>query len=304
MTQPITDHSTVSPRATAFAIGAIALWCWSGACMAVGSRMMGAMPFLSISCVVGVITGIVAQAIQGRPVRDLFTLPPRVAIAALFGVSLMTILLILAIEIAPDGDLAQVMLINYLWPIWIVLLGIWLLDAKPHMGLVLVAAVLGFAGVAIARGIGSLTQRPESILPHALALVVSLLWAFYTVLLRRWKVPEAKGGSTLAWVACAVMAGAIAVFNGQWSAMPSVDLRAVFWILFIGIGPIGLAYHWWELGIKRGNVHLIAVLSYFIPVGSALLIGLLFREALNPALVPGALLITVGAWLGKRAARE
>jgi drug/metabolite transporter (DMT)-like permease len=78
----------------------------------------------------------------------------------------------------------------------------------------------------------------------------------------------------------------------------------VFWILFIGIGPIGLAYHWWELGIKRGNVHLIAVLSYFIPVGSALLIGLLFREALNPALVPGALLITVGAWLGKRAARE
>jgi drug/metabolite transporter (DMT)-like permease len=141
-------------------------------------------------------------------------------------------------------------------------------------------------------------------LPHALALVVSLLWAFYTVLLRRWRVPEEKGGSTFAWVACAAMTGIIAVFNGQWSAMPPLDLQVLFWILFIGIGPIGLAYHWWELGIKGGNVHLIAVLSYFTPVGSALLIGLLFREALNPALVPGALLITAGAWLGRRAARE
>lgn len=46
---------------------------------------------------------------------------------------------------------------------------------------------------------------------------------------------------------------------------------------------MGLAYHWWEIGVKRGNVPLISTLAYFIPVGSTLLIGLLFREAMGPS---------------------
>ena len=76
--------------------------------------------------------------------------------------------------------------------------------------------------------------------------------------------------------------------------------EAGFWILFGGIGPVGLAYHWWEIGVKRGNVHLLSLLAYFIPVGSSILIGLFFRESLGRGLLPGALLITAGAWLAGR----
>ena len=56
----------------------------------------------------------------------------------------------------------------------------------------------------------------------------------------------------------------------------------------------GLGYHWWEIGVKRGNVLRISTLAYFIPIGSTLLIGLLFREAMGSGLLFGAVLIADG----------
>jgi drug/metabolite transporter (DMT)-like permease len=53
--------------------------------------------------------------------------------------------------------------------------------------------------------------------------------------------------------------------------------------------------------VKRGHVPLISTLAYFIPIGSTLLIGLLFREAMGPSLLFGAILIAAGAWLAGQA---
>ena len=50
-----------------------------------------------------------------------------------------------------------------------------------------------------------------------------------------------------------------------------------------------------EIGVKKGPVFIIAVLSYFIPIGSSILIGLIFKEAMNPGLFLGAIFITIGA---------
>ena len=64
---------------------------------------------------------------------------------------------------------------------------------------------------------------------------------------------------------------------------------------------MGLAYHFWEIGVKSGNVRLIGQLAYFIPIGSSLLISLFFSSALSPALGIGAALIATGAWIARRA---
>ena len=66
---------------------------------------------------------------------------------------------------------------------------------------------------------------------------------------------------------------------------------------------MGLAYRWWESGMKLGNARLLGTLAYLIPVGSSVILGLLFEEALGPGLVPGALLIALGAWVGNRGGR-
>ncbi|MBU1743895.1 MAG: EamA family transporter [Proteobacteria bacterium] len=99
---------------------------------------------------------------------------------------------------------------------------------------------------------------------------------------------------------CALMAAAVAAIRGEWQNLPPIGAEAFFWILFGGIGPVGLAYHWWEIGVKRGHVPLISTLAYFIPIGSTLLIGILFRKAMGPGLLFGSVLIAAGAWLAGR----
>lgn len=286
--------------ATLLAVGSVVLWCWSGVCFSRGGRLMGPMVYLTWMTATGAATVVGLQVLRRRPVAALFRIPGRVAVSGFFGVALYTVMLALAFGVAAEADLGQVNLLNYLWPIWIVLLSLALLDEKPRAGL-FAGAVLGFGGVAVCRGLDGLLAPPADLRPHALALVGGFLWALYCVLLRRWRVPEDRGGTAFHFTACAAMAAGLAAAQGEWAALGSVPVEAWFWVLFGGVGPVGLAYHWWEIGIKRGSVHFLSLLAYFIPVGSSLLIGLFFSASMNAGLVPAALLIALGACLAGRA---
>jgi drug/metabolite transporter (DMT)-like permease len=286
--------------ATAFAIGSILLWSWSGVCFASGSRLIGPAVYLSFMTATGAGTIIVLQIFRRRPLLGLVRLPLKVIVSGFFGVALYTVMLAMAFGMAAESDLGQVNLLNYLWPIWIVLLSILLLEEHPGGLTVIGGALMGFTGVVLSKGIEGLLRPPVDWRPHLMALTGGFLWALYCVLLRRWRIPEEKGGTAFHFSVCALLAAVLAGWRGEWQVFPGLDPKAVIWILFGGIGPVGLAYHWWEIAIKRGSVRLIVLLAYFIPVGSSLLIGLFFKESLNPGLLPGAFLIAVGAWLSGR----
>jgi drug/metabolite transporter (DMT)-like permease len=158
--------------------------------------------------------------------------------------------------------------------------------------------------VAVSRDVDSFIRSPIVLVPYVLALTGGFLWAVYCVLLRKWRIPEEKGGTAFHFTACAIISGFIAIFKGQWSSMPGWTGDTLFWVLFGAIGPVGLGYYWWEIGVKKGAVNLIAALAYFIPIGSSLLIGLIFEEAMSAGLLPGAILITFGAWLVRYSSRN
>lgn len=287
-------------RATMAAIGSILLWCTSGACFAKGAQLLGPMAYLALITATGVATVALLQGLRRRPLGDLFRLPLRVVVAGFWGVSFYTVILALAFGIAPAKAIGQVNLLNYLWPVWIVLFSAILIDEKTRLILTASGVLLGFTGIVVARGPSTLLGLPEDPLPLALALLGGLLWAGYSVLLRLWRIPEEQGGTAFHFTACAAMAAVLAAFRGEWQALPPVTAEALFWVFFGGIGPVGLAYHWWEIGVKCGNVPLISTLAYFTPVGSTILIGFLFREAMGPGLLPGAVLIALGAWMAGR----
>ena len=292
---------TPRSRATLAAIGSILCWCWTGVCFAVGGRLAGPMAFLSLMCAAGVLTVVVVQLARRRPLVALAAIPPRVAVAGFFGVALYTVMLAAAVGMADPRDLGQVNLLNYLWPVWIVVLSLGLLDERPRVGLTLLGALTGFAGIAVARGFDRLLTPPASLLPHALAGLGGLLFALYCVLLRRWRVPEEQGGTAFHFTVCALMAAGIAAWRGEWAAWPGWSWPLLFWVLFGGVGPVGLGYLWWEIGMKRGDVRLIGQLAYFIPIGSSVLVGLFFAETLSAGLAAGAVLIATGAWVVRRA---
>jgi len=300
----VADGRAASRRATAAAIGSIVLWCASGVCYRAGAEILGDMPYLSVSCATGVLTIMVLDAARGRSVMDLLRPPLRVMVAGFFGVALYSVMLATAMGLADERDIGHVMLLNYLWPIWIVLLGLCLWPQRTAPVPAVCGALLGFAGVVMARGWSVLEQRPASLWPHVLAGAGGFMWALYSVLLRRWEIPPERGGSTFHFVVCAIMAAMLGAARGQWQWAAVTRPEALLLTAFAGAGPVGLAYYWWEIGMKRGAVQFIATASYFIPVGSMLLIGLFYREAMSPMLIPGALLVAAGAWVsGKAGAR-
>jgi drug/metabolite transporter (DMT)-like permease len=259
------------------------------------------MAYLTLMTATGVVTVTLLQRLRGQPFADLFRLPLRVMVAGFWGVAVYTVILALAFGIAPERMIGQVNLLNYLWPVWIVLLSAVLIREKTKRLPTLAGVLLGFTGIVVARGPAELLTAPENPLPLFLALLGGFLWACYSVLLRRWRIPVEQGGTAFHFTLCALMAAAVAAIRGEWQNLPPFGAEALFWILFGGIGPVGLAYHWWEIGVKRGHVPLISTLAYFIPIGSTLLIGLLFREAMGAGLFVGAVLIAVGAWVAGRA---
>jgi drug/metabolite transporter (DMT)-like permease len=298
---PAPPERNEKKRATLAAIGSILLWCASGVCFARGARLLGPMAYLTLMTATGVITVVLLQRFRGEPFAALVRLPLRVMVAGFWGVAFYTVILALAFGIAPERAIGQVNLLNYLWPVWIVLLSAVLIREKTRLLPAAAGVLLGFAGIVAARGPEELLRAPENPLPLFLALLGGFLWAIYSVLLRRWRIPAEQGGPAFHFTLCALMAAAIASLRGDWQHLPPIGAESLFWILFGGIGPVGLAYHWWEIGVKRGHVPLLSTLAYFIPIGSTLLIGLLFREAMGPGLLFGAALIAAGAWLSGRA---
>ncbi len=286
---------------TAIAFISVLLWCFSGICFRKGALGLDVFVSLSLMTGAGFTTAMFVQVLRGESLRSPFRLPAKAMLAGFFGVTLYTLMLAYAFAIAPASDVGQVNLLNYLWPVWIVLFSIILLKHKPRLPFLLAGIALGLIGVLVSRGLGNITHVPVSFLPHLLAVLGGMLWALYSVLLKYWNIPEENGGTSFHFGLCAIISALLAVWMGRWSSLPSPNAETVFWILFGGIGPVGLAYYFWEIGVKKGNIRLIASLAYFIPIGSSALIGLVFREALNSGLFLGGFLIAAGAILVQRA---
>ena len=208
-----------------------------------------------------------------------------------------------AFGIAAERDIGQINLLNYLWPVWMVALGMIFLGNKPRALLAISGILTGLFGVVISRGQNFFTHIPSDLFPHALALSGGFLWALYVVLLRKWKIPDEERGTALHFAVCALIAGLLAYFTNDWNRIPPLSWSMIFWILFGGIGPVGIAYSLYEISVKNGPVILIASFSYFIPIGSSLLIGLFFKEAMNKGLIFGAVFITVGSWMVHRSTK-
>jgi drug/metabolite transporter (DMT)-like permease len=216
-------------------------------------------------------------------------------IAGLFGYHL---LYFSALRLAPA---AQAGLIAYLWPLFIVL-GSGLLPGERLRRGHLLGAALAFAGAAlIVLGRGSAGgPAPNAALGFGLAFAAALTWAAYSVGSRRlgqWptvavtvyclgtallSVPAHLIWEETVWPATA----------GGWAAVAA-----------LGLGPVGLAFFLWDIGVKRGDIQLLGVGSYAAPLLSTLALVAAGEAEASWGLGGAALLIAGGAALAARPGR-
>ncbi|MCI2399555.1 EamA family transporter [Aliiroseovarius subalbicans] len=199
-----------------------------------------------------------------------------------------------ALRMAPAAEAG---LIAYLWPLLIVLLSGLLPGEHLRKGHV-IGALISFAGAAVIV-LGGASGFDASALPgFALAALCALTWSGYSVLSRR------LGSTPTASVAVFCLASAAL------STLAHLALEDTIWpatrlgwaaILGLGLGPVGLAFYVWDVGVKRGDIQLLGVASYGAPLLSTLALILAGVAAPSWSLLLAAGLITGGAVLAARA---
>ena len=275
--------------ATLAGCGALLLWSF----LALLARLAAGMPPLQITALGFAAGGLIALTVVAARGRvALLRQGPLAWVHGVGGLFGYHALYFAALALAPA---VEANLLNYLWPLLIVLLSAPILGMRlgPRR---LAGVALGFAGCAVLVGAGA-SFPPGAAWGFACAIGAAVVWSVYSVTSKRMAaVPtEAVAGFCLA---TALLAGvAHALFE------TTVTPGATQWlaVLLLGMGPLGAAFFLWDAGMKRGDPRLLGTLAYATPVASTLLLvaagegDFTWRAAVAALLVAGGGLLAATA---------
>lgn len=235
----------------------------------------------------------------GGPRRfAVFRQPRAFWLMAIFGLFAYHALYFLALRLAPA---AEANLINYLWPLLIVVFAAFVPGAEPIRGTQILGAAMGLAGTALlilGRG-GLSAASPASAWGYAAALSCALVWSGYSVLNRRFAAVPSEAMIGICG-AVALLGGAVHLLFEPATVWPSGAQWPALAVL--GVGPLGLAFLAWDHGTKHGDLPVLGTLAYGAPVLSTLLLLLLGLSAATVELAAACALVVGGAWVATRGA--
>ena len=276
-------------RARATGVGFLAILLW--ALLALLTVATGAVPPFQLSAMcfaVGAAGGFADMARRGAAPVAALRQPARVwalGVGGLFGYHFFYFT---ALRLALA---AEASLIAYLWPLLIVLFSGLLPGERlrwPHVA----GAAAAFAGAAllVAPRLGGFSAGGAA--GYAAAGVCAVTWAAYSVLSRRvGEAPtDAVAGFCLATAALSLLAH-LALETTAWPP----DARGWLATLALGLGPVGAAFYFWDVGCKRGDIQLLGVAAYAAPLLSTLALVASGAAEATPALLAAAALIAGGA---------
>jgi drug/metabolite transporter (DMT)-like permease len=284
----------MTPRAATL-LGLTAILMWSLlAVLTVASGSVPAFQLAAMTFAVGAMVGFLTWIGRRDATRALRQSPLAwmVGVGGLFGYHA---LYFLALRFAPPAEAG---LLNYLWPLLIVLFSSLLPGERLALHHI-VGALLGFAGtVILLLGSSSSSEFGAGRGPGLLAaLVAAFVWAAYSVMSRKLKsVPtDAVAGFCLGTaVLAAIVHGVVEVTVwpdtiGQWLAIAA-----------LGVGPVGAAFYAWDIGMKRGDIRVLGAASYATPLLSTafLILAGFARPSANLAIA--AVLIAGGGLIAAR----
>jgi drug/metabolite transporter (DMT)-like permease len=272
---------------TAFSLAVFTIFLWSF--LAYLGASLNHLPSLLVVAIALTVSGLFSSfRIQSWkvPVKTLL-----VGIGGLFGYHF---LYFSAYKFAPA---VETNLINYLWPLLIVLLSpLFLKDHRLRM-YHLAGALLGLSGAALIITDGKILLDFAFFKGYALAAGAALVWASYSLMTK--KLPPFPTGA----VGVFCLASGLLAFGAFWlttSPGEPVQLEISDWIglLLLGLGPMGAAFFTWDAALKRGDPRIIGSLAYLTPMTSTLVLVLIGGYRITWVTAAAMILIVSGAALG------
>ncbi|WP_181704613.1 DMT family transporter [Chthonobacter rhizosphaerae] len=279
-------------RATAIGLTAVVMWSLLGVFTAASGDVP---PFLLNGLCFG-LSGLAATlwlVASGRTLASLRQ-PPGVWLVGTGGLFGFHALYFTALRHAPP---VEANLINYLWPLLIVLFS-GLLPGERLRAHHVAGVGLGFVGAAllIGRG-GGLSLSSAHALGYGAAVASALTWSIYSVVSRRMaSVPtEAVAGFCLATAALSFVAHALF----EETVLPAGPLQWTMVGLLAAL-PVGAAFFVWDHGVKRGDIQVLGAAAYAAPVLSTLTLVAAGYGTLDRVTGLACLLVTGGALLAAK----
>lgn len=281
-------------RTTATLVGLLAIILWSFlAWFTAASGTMPPFQLMAITFGIGGLAGVALWAVRPSAIKALRQPWPvwLLGVGGLFGYHLFYFT---ALRNAPPVEAG---LINYLWPLLIVVFSALLPGEKlkpHHVG----GTLLALAGAAlIVTGGKGLAFRAEYAFGYGAALLGALAWSSYSVLSRRFAAvsSDAITGFCLVTAILALLCHLLV----EQTVWPSTLWQWAA-IVGLGLGPVGLAFYVWDIGVKHGDIQVVGALSYAAPLLSTAILIASGYAAYSHAVLIACLLITAGAVLAAR----
>ena len=268
------------------ALGAIVLW----ASLATLATLIPDVPVFLKTGIGLLIGSLIALPLSRFQIRSLLV-SPKIILLGVYGLFGYHAALFFALQSSPS---VQANLINYLWPLLIVLLAP-LFSKKLRLSTrVLLGGLMGFLGAALAILSGSST---DSVLysGYAFAFLAAIIWSTYSLATNRIGSFPTPAVGVFALVAGLLSLAMHFLFEEQ------VALSSFEWLILVllGLGPLGAAFYFWDYAIKKGNPQEIGLLSFLTPLLSTSLLLIITGQPISWLLGLSAALIVGGSLIGR-----
>jgi drug/metabolite transporter (DMT)-like permease len=280
----------MATRATLIGLTAVLMWSF----LSLLTVVSGEVPPFQLAAMAFAIGGALGALPLVRGNTKVLRQPVAVWTVGVVGLFGYHALYFLALRLAPP---AEAQLVNYLWPLLIVLFAALLPGERlrPHH---VAGALLGLAGTVLLFIDRGGTTFALAYLPgFAAAIGAAIAWATYSVLSRLFAaVPTAAVAGFC--LATAALSGVCHLLfeDTRW------PVGAVQWlaVVALGIGPVGAAFYAWDIGVKHGDIRVLGAASYAAPLLSTGYLVLAGYATASLALAGAALLVSAGGLLAAK----
>ncbi len=186
---------------------------------------------------------------------------------------------------------AQVTLMSYLWPTMLVVSSAFLNKQQFHVAY-LVGVLMGLAGTVFLMYGGEETVFiPYVLLGYFLGFLCAVVWTIYSLVNRKYvNVPAGMLIGVCGGISLVAM---LIHFSIESTIVPS--FKELIILIYIGCGPMGIAFLAWDYASKNANMSLLGSLAYLAPLLSMVWLVIARKVPVTFGLVMAVILIVGGA---------